>query len=97
MVGEVQALSQNRAMWRVGSVFGAILMGFGCSGPGGPIPEPTPEMELAMGALGGVPKEHDAMSNDAMRVLETSSKVPELTAAMARRSRKSLVHLGKGY
>ena len=72
-------------------------MGFGCSGPGGPIPEPTPEMELAMGAVGGVPKEHDEMPNDAMRVLETSSKVPELTAAMARRSGKSLVHLGKGY
>ncbi|MDE0826955.1 MAG: hypothetical protein OSA48_09125 [Akkermansiaceae bacterium] len=64
-------------MWRIGSVFGAILM--------------------AVLALGCVPKEHDEMPNDAMRVLETSSKVPELTAAMARRSGKSLVHLGKGY
>jgi hypothetical protein len=52
--------------------------------------------------LGCVPKEQDPMQrdempNDAMRVLKTSPKVPEPTAAMARRSGQSLAHLGDGY
>jgi hypothetical protein len=36
-------------MWRIVSVFGAILVVVGCSGPSEPIPEPTPEMAMAMG------------------------------------------------
>jgi len=36
-------------MGKIASILGAILVVAGCAGPGGPIPEPSPEMAMAMG------------------------------------------------
>jgi hypothetical protein len=52
---------------------------------------------VAVMMVGCAPWEHDAMPDDAMRVLKTSPSVPEPDAAMARRSGQSLAHLGDGY